>query len=95
MLAISTCFSAYTRPLSLRTALYTVPNDPFAIVTSFSKSESAIRLTGAAALPGAGDRAGDAPPRCDCDNMRTPEPTLELLVRYISASREGTQARAS
>ena len=56
MFAISTCFSAYTRPLSLRTALYTTPNEPLAMVTSFSKSASAMRLT----PPDPGAAGGDA-----------------------------------
>ena len=84
MLEISTCFSAYTRPLSLRTALYTVPDDPFAMVTRFSKSASAMRRTGPEAASGAGDS-----PRCECDSRRTPAPTFELLVRYISGDVPG------
>ena len=91
MFEISTCFSAYTRPLSLRTALYTVPNDPFAMVTSGEeKSASAMRRVGASSLSGTG-----LSPRCDCDSRATPEPTFELLVRYISArARRMTKVRA-
>eukprot|EP00982_Pelagococcus_subviridis_P009321 30918-Pelagococcus_subviridis.AAC.36 len=49
---MSTCLSAYTRPVSFFVALYTTPNEPFAMVTSFSKSAREWRFTPPPCSPG-------------------------------------------